>query len=95
MFVMVAKRTNKSRQAKTKCLSKTMFARLAWAFHKVTITKRNFHPSGLFDNWGTGARRLLTVEREEASIFQAADFATTVADMFVELYCYSKTNYFL
>ena len=28
-----------------------------------------------------------TVEKEEASTFQAADLATTVADMLAELYC--------
>ena len=61
--------------------------RLSTALHKVTIAKRNFHPSGLFDYWRNGVRRLLTVEKEEASIFQAADLATTVADMFIELYC--------
>ena len=38
---------------------------------------RNFHPSGLFDDLGNGARRLLTVEKEEASTSQAADLATT------------------
>ena len=42
---------------------------------------------GLLDNWGNGARRLLTVEKEEASTFQSADLATTVADMLAELYC--------
>ena len=62
--------------------------RLSIALHKVTIAKRNIHPSGLFGDWGNGARRFSTVEREEeASIFQAADIATTVADMFIELYC--------
>ena len=62
--------------------------RLSTALHKVTIIlKRHFHPSRLFDDWGNGARRLLTVEKEEASTFQAADLATTVADMFIELYC--------
>ena len=30
---------------------------------------------------------MLTVEKEEASIFQSADLATTVVDIFVELYC--------
>ena len=60
---------------------------LSTSLHEVRIAKRNFHLSGLFDNWGNGARRLLTIEKEEASIFQAADLATTVADMFVELYC--------
>ena len=56
------------------------------ALHKVTIAKRNIHPSGLFDDWGNGARRLLTVEKDEASTFQASDLATTVADMFIELH---------
>ena len=46
-----------------------------------------FYPSGLFDDWGNGTRRLLTAEKEEASTSQAADFATTVADMFIELCC--------
>ena len=46
-----------------------------------------FYPSGLFDDWGNGARRLLTVEKEGASTSQAADIATTVADMFIELCC--------
>ena len=32
----------------------------------------------------------LTVEKEETSIFQAANVATTVADMFVELYCLTR-----
>ena len=32
----------------------------------------------LLDNWWNGAWRLLTVEKEEASTFQAADLATTV-----------------
>ena len=34
-----------------------------------------------------GVRKLLIVEKEEASAFQAADLATTVADMLAELYC--------
>ena len=59
---------------------------LSTALHKGTITKRNFHPSGLFDDWGNGARRLLTVRKEQASTFQDADLATTVADMFIEPY---------
>ena len=46
-----------------------------------------FYPSGLLNDWGNGARRLLTVEKNVASNFQAADLATTVADMFIELYC--------
>ena len=33
---------------------------------------------GLLNNWWNGARRLSTVEKEEASTFQAADLATTV-----------------
>ena len=48
---------------------------------------------GLLDNWGNGARRLLTVEKEEASTFQAADLATTVADMLLEIYIPNKTNH--
>ena len=44
------------------------------ALHKVTITKINFHPCGLFDNWENGTKRLLT----------AADFVTIVAGMPVE-----------
>ena len=36
---------------------------------------------------GLGPGDFLTAEKEQASIFQAADVATTVADMFVELYC--------
>ena len=42
----------------------------------------------LFDDWGNLARRRLTVEKDEASTLQTADLATTVADMFIELYCY-------
>ena len=42
---------------------------------------------GLLDNWGNGARTRLTVEKEEASTFEAADLANTVADMLAELYC--------
>ena len=49
--------------------------------------QEKFSSQWSFDNWGNGARRLLTAEKEEASIFQAADLATTVADMPVELYC--------
>ena len=60
------------------------------ALHKVTITKINFHPSGLFENCWLGARTFLTVEREEASISPAANLATTIADMFVELYCLKR-----
>ena len=56
---------------------------MSTALHKVTIAKRNFHPSGLFNAWGNEARKLLTVETEEASTFQAADLAATVADMFI------------
>ena len=67
--------------------SLTSFCLVCQQPHKVTIAKRNFHPSGLFDDWGNEARRLLTVEKEEASIFQAADLTTTMADMFIELYC--------
>ena len=40
---------------------------------------------GLLDNWGNGARKLLTVEKEEASTFQAAELAVTAADMLAEL----------
>ena len=60
---------------------------LPTALHKVTIAKRNFHSSGLFDDWDNGAKRLLTVEKDEASTFQLADLATTAADMFIVLYC--------
>ena len=63
------------------------FCLLLIALHKVTIIKRNFYPSCLFDDWETGPGDFLTAENEEASIFQAADFATNVADMFIELYC--------
>ena len=31
----------------------------------------------------------MTVEKEETSIFQEADLATTVVDMSVKLYCYN------
>ena len=48
---------------------------------------------GLLDNWGNGARTLLTVEKEEASTFKAADLATTVADMLAELYTANNTNH--
>ena len=64
-----------------------IFPRLSTALHKVTIVKIIFCPSGLFNDWGIRARRLLTVEKDEASNFQAADLATIVADMFIELYC--------
>ena len=57
------------------------------ALHKVTIAKRNFQPNSIFDNWGNRARRLLTVEEDEALTFQAVDLVITVADMFIELYC--------
>ena len=60
---------------------------LSTALHQVIIAKRNVHPSGLFDDWGNGARRFLTVEKEAASTFHGADLATTVADMLIELYC--------
>ena len=61
--------------------------RLSTALHKVTIVKKIFYPSGRFNDWGVGVRRRLTVEKDEASNFQAADLATIVADMFIELYC--------
>ena len=62
--------------------------RLSTALHKVTVPKRNFHPTGLVDDWDNAARRLLIVEKVKVSTFLAADLATTVADMFVELYCW-------
>ena len=34
-----------------------------------------------------GPGDFLTVEKEEATTFQAADLASTVAEMFIELYC--------
>ena len=40
---------------------------------------------GQLGEWGQGH---LAVEKQKASIFQAADFATNVADMPIELYCY-------
>ena len=46
-----------------------------------------FIPVGSFGKMGNGARRFSTVEKEEASIFHAADLATTLADMLAELYC--------
>ena len=49
--------------------------------------QEKFHPSGLFHDQGNWARRRLTVGKEEASTFRAADLATTVADMFIELHC--------
>ena len=48
---------------------------------------------GLLDNWWNGARRLLTVEKEEASTFQVADLATTVPLTCLQNYIASKTNH--
>ena len=48
---------------------------------------------GLLKNWWNGARRLLTVEKEEASTFQAADLATTVPLTCLQNYIASKTNH--
>ena len=48
---------------------------------------------GLLNNWWNGARRLSTVEKEEASTFQAADLATTVACR-AELYCQQDQSLF-
>ena len=48
---------------------------------------------GLLKNWWNGARRLSTVEKEEASTFQAADLATTVPLTCLQNYIASKTNH--
>ena len=48
---------------------------------------------GLLKNWWNGARRLLIVEKEEASTFQAADLATTVPLTWFQNYIASKTNH--
>ena len=48
---------------------------------------------GLLNNWWNGARRLSTVEKEEASTFQAADLATTVPLTCSQNYIASKTNH--
>ena len=48
---------------------------------------------GLLNNWWNGARRLSTVEKEEASTFQAADLATTVPLTCLQNYIASKTNH--
>ena len=48
---------------------------------------------GLLKNWWNGARRLLTVEKEEASTFQAVDLAATVLLTCVQNYIASKTNH--
>ena len=48
---------------------------------------------GLLKNWWNGARRLLTVEKEEASTFQAADLATTAPLTWLQNYIASKTNH--
>ena len=55
--------------------------------HKITIVKRNLHSSGVFWTTGEMGPEDLTVEKEEASTFQAADLTTTVADMLAELHC--------
>ena len=47
----------------------------------------------LLNNWWNGARRLSTVEKEEASTFQAADLATTVPLTCLQNYIASKTNH--
>ena len=48
---------------------------------------------GLLINWWNGARRLSTVEKEEASTFQAADLATTVPLTCSQNYIASNTNH--
>ena len=48
---------------------------------------------GLLNDWWNGARRLSTVEKEEASTFQAADLATTVPLRCLQNYIASKTNH--
>ena len=48
---------------------------------------------GLLNNWWNGARRLSTVEKEEASTFQEADLATTVPLTCSQNYIASKTNH--
>ena len=48
---------------------------------------------GLLNNSWNGARRLSTVEKEEASTFQAADLATTVPLTCLQNYIASKTNH--
>ena len=66
-----------------------LLMRKSCQLHFATIAKRNFHPSGVFQTAGENGDRdggLLTVEKEEASTFQAADLATTVADMLAESY---------
>ena len=37
-------------------------------FYNGLKQRKVYHPSGLFDDWGNGARRLLTVEKEEAQL---------------------------
>ena len=56
---------------------------------------RNFRSSqwGLLNNWWNGARRLSTVEKEEASTFQAADLATTAPLTCLQNFIASKTNH--
>ena len=51
------------------------------------ILKRHFHPVVFLTIKGNEARILLTVEKDDASIFQTADLTTTVADTSVELHC--------
>ena len=46
----------------------------------------------LSNNWWNGARRRSTVEKEEASTFQAANPATI--DMLAELYCQQDQSLF-
>ena len=48
---------------------------------------------GLLNNWWNGTRRLSTVEKEDASTFQAADLATTVPLTCLQNYIASKTNH--
>ena len=42
---------------------------------------------GLLNNWWNGVRRLSTVEKEEASTFQAADLANTVSHLELIVSC--------
>ena len=46
---------------------------------------------GLLNNWWNGTRRLSTVEKEDASTFQAVDLATTVPLTCLQNYIASKT----
>ena len=56
-------------------------------YTKSQLPREIFVPVVFFMTGGNGARRILTVKKEETSSFQAADLATTVADMLIELYC--------